>query len=93
MEYTTKALNYSVGDLEAPKLFTVQTTDNPNSIEKPVLLEVRGWSTSDLVSFGNYMLSTYPSKKAEAEASGDVMMGVTDANIANWKELCKQVQE
>jgi len=87
MEFTTKAFDYSVGDLDAPTLYSVQTTDNPSEITSPVLFEVRGWSTKDLVSFGNYMLSLYPEKRAAAEAAGDVIMGVTDANISNWKEL------
>lgn len=52
-------------------------------------LSVRGWTTSDLVSFGNYMLNRYVDKRNDAWAknlSEEDITGVTDADLANWRE-------
>jgi len=71
------------GDLDAPILFQIEE-------EGKSTLCVRGWHTSALVSFGNYMLLRYPDKATNAELSGDVIMGVTDADLANWRFLLEQ---
>lgn len=86
-EYSTEVKDGIVheyfGDLDAPVLFEI-------SEEGKSILCVRGWSTYDLVSFGNYMLNRYPQKLKESEANNDVLMPVTDADLANWRFLSSQ---
>lgn len=69
-----------IGDLDAPIIFNI------NDPEERDLFTVRGWSTTQLVSFGNYMLNRFAEKIQVALASGDRIMPVTDADLANWKE-------
>lgn len=78
-----------VGDLNAPIIFELRE-------ENKSTLCVRGWSTSDLVAFGNYVVSDYRTKLinqhpeltiADMEAAQVV---VSDADLANWLFLRQQ---
>jgi hypothetical protein len=70
-----------IGDVDAPNMFSVH--DNSGF----TLFEVKGWTTSDLVSFGNYMLNRYPTKALD---SSTPIMEVTHADFCNWKDAKEQ---
>lgn len=78
-----------VGDPQAPPIFQVVGTTIDATEGK---IEVRGWNTMDLVSFGNYMVSqhredliTEHPELLTAEDKEAAYHQVSDADLNNWR--------
>lgn len=87
-------------DYEAPILFEAtfeEDGEQPIEFTEPSKLTIRGWSTEQLVSFGNFILSDYRTNLIKA--MGDVnpdnslfeerVKEVSHADIKNWQFLNK----
>lgn len=80
-----------IGDKQAPIIFQVEgTTVDATSAS----IEVRGWSTDDLVSFGNYMVSAQRENLIDQhpelitpEDKEAAYHQVSDADLSNWRFL------
>lgn len=79
MERTYTTEGFYPGDNTSPELFKVSDTEGRE------LLSVRGWSTKDLVSFGNFVLNRFRNSQREADFIEDVQAQVWDADLENWK--------
>ena len=83
-----------VGDHQAPPIFQVEGTTIDARTSS---IEVRGWNTMDLVSFGNYMVSDHrwnmilAHPEITEEDKNEAFRKVSDADISNWRFLCNQI--
>lgn len=83
-----------VGDHQAPPIFQVEGTTIDARTSS---IEVRGWNTMDLVSFGNYMVSDHRSAMIDQhpellteEDKMEAFRKVSDADLSNWRFLVNQ---
>ena len=83
-----------VGDHQAPPIFQVEGTTIDARTSS---IEVRGWNTMDLVSFGNYMVSqqredliTEHPELITPEDKEAAYHQVSDADLSNWRFLVGQ---
>lgn len=95
--YGTPLQEYSYTDIffdESVKTLKMLNYFKPNSdmtTNAPVLLQVEGWSTNQLVDFGNYVLSEYRTNLINSHPDTDTaskemaLISVSDADVANFK--------
>ena len=86
-----------IGDTIAPIIFQVEGTTVD---AKQSSIEVRGWHTQDLVSFGNYMVSleremlidTHPELETALDKESAYHQ-VSDADLHNWMNSFQDKKE